>query len=341
MASWSRWLPAAFMLALSTAAPAAAPAIAHVAGPGYHLYRSGPLGDVGSAPPRPGLLMMGGGDYFPAAFQWLFERAGHGRVVVLRASGGADLQALFLRDLGGIAAVDTIVFLSGEAAHDPAVLAVVRAADAIFIAGGDQSNYVNFWRGTPIEDALHAHVAAGRPLGGTSAGLAIQGAWSYGALDGGSLLSTDALADPMGPASTLVGDFLALPPLAHVITDSHFMPRERLGRLISWVVRLRATGADPDLFGIGIDEATALAVEGDGSARVLSATGGQAWVVRPRQAPSVLTAGRPLSVSDVEVLGLGTESRLQLPEGRVSAAQERWTAEVVAGVLRIDRGDGR
>jgi cyanophycinase-like exopeptidase len=92
------------------------------------------------------------------------------------------------------------------------------------------------------------------------------------------------------------------------------------------------------LIGLGIDEATAVAVEGDGSARVLTAVGGKAWVVRPRSAPAVLEAGRPLTADDVEVLGLGTGSRLQLPAGEVIDPEARWSADVHEGKLSIDRG---
>ena len=91
-----------------------------------------------------------------------------------------------------------------------AVLEIVRKADGIFIAGGDQANYVRYWKGTPLNEALNQHVRDGKPLGGTSAGLAIMGAYSYGAMDGGSLTSADALKDPLGPAVTLVDDFLQL-----------------------------------------------------------------------------------------------------------------------------------
>ncbi len=44
----------------------------------------------------------------------------------------------------------------------------------MFIAGGDQANYVRGWKGTPVEDAINANVAAGKPIGGTSAGLAVK-----------------------------------------------------------------------------------------------------------------------------------------------------------------------
>ena len=145
----------------------------------------------------------------------------------------------------------------------------MRHADGIFIAGGDQANYVRFWKDTPVARLLEQHVSAGKPLGGTSAGLAILGSeTAYGAMDGGSLELAQALADPAGPAVTIVHDFLHLPFLSHVITDSHFTARNRLGRLIAFVARIHST-TDPDAVGLGIDEGSALAIDPEGIGRAL------------------------------------------------------------------------
>ncbi|MCC3289287.1 Type 1 glutamine amidotransferase-like domain-containing protein, partial [Bacillus cereus] len=84
-----------------------------------------------------------------------------------RASGGDELQERLYRDIGGVSTVQTLVFDSRRAADGPNVLQVVAAADAIFIAGGDQSRYIRFWKGTALNDALNAHVRAGRPIAGT------------------------------------------------------------------------------------------------------------------------------------------------------------------------------
>ena len=51
----------------------------------------------------------------------------------------------------------------------------------MFIAGGDQANYINFWMGTPVQSALNDAIARGVPIGGTSAGLAVLGEWAYSA----------------------------------------------------------------------------------------------------------------------------------------------------------------
>jgi len=120
-------------------------------------------------------------------------------------------------------------------------------------------------------------------LGGTSAGLAMLGEYLYGAMDGGSIRSPEALADPLGAAVTIEGDFLHLERLHGVVTDSHFRERERLGRLFAFIAKAEHMAGEPRraLLGLGIDESAALAVETDGSSRVYATDPeGAAWVVR-------------------------------------------------------------
>src|SRR3546814_15428319 len=91
-------------------------------------------------------MLMGGGEWPHKAFAWLAAKGGHGHFVILRASGDDDLQKELYGDVGGVASVQTLVFHSRTAASDPAVLEILRHADGIFIAGGDQANYVRFWK---------------------------------------------------------------------------------------------------------------------------------------------------------------------------------------------------
>jgi beta-aspartyl-peptidase (threonine type) len=195
MAGGNRWKLAAVLLACALALPAQA------ADYGRYL-----LGDPAAKTPgrvQAGLLLMGGGDRNFDALRWFMQRAGNGHIVVLRASQAGEIGEEFYNEVGGIASVETFVFKDREAATDRAILRSLRRADGIFIAGGDQSRYVRWWRGTPVAEALDAHVRAGKPLGGTSAGLAMLGEYLYGAMDGGSQSSPRALADPLGPENTI------------------------------------------------------------------------------------------------------------------------------------------
>src|SRR6185312_13451648 len=303
-----RWLWLACCLLLAGFGPGS---VATPSGAGYDYYRIGKLDAARPGTTEPALLLMGGGDWPPAAFAWFAARGGHGHFVVLRASGADELQKELYEDIGGVASVQTLVFHDRAAASDPRVLEIVRSADGIFIAGGDQANYVRFWKGTPLNALLDRHVAQGRPIGGTSAGLAILGRFAYGALDGGSITSEEALANPLGKAVTLVDGFLHLPYLQHIITDTHFDARGRLGRLIAFVARLRHEG-HPDVVGLGVDQDAALCVDGDGQGRLFTLNNGFAWLVRPDGPPSRTEPGKPLDYRGIRVTGIGTQSRVDL-----------------------------
>ncbi len=324
------WLLCALAPMIATAATVAKPA-------GYDYYRIGDLATPRPAAVEPAMLLEGGGDWPRKAFTWLAAKAGHGHFVILRASGADELQKELYEDIGGVASVQTLVFHDRAAASDPKVLEIVRKADGIFIAGGDQSNYVRYWKGTPLNELLDRHVAAGKPIGGTSAGLAILGSYAYGALDGGSLDSATALHDPLGAGVTLVDGFLHLPYLQQVITDTHFGKRQRLGRLIAFVARLRHEG-HAQAIGLGVDEDAALGVDGDGRARLYTVHGGYAWLVRPAGPPPQLAAGLPLDYPDVRVTGIGTQSTLDLRDFSVRQPAFVAVADVRDGQLKL-RGE--
>src|SRR5690606_21716847 len=242
-------------------------------------------------------------------------KAGNGHVVVLRASMGGEIGEEFHDEVGDVASVETFVFHDRESASDPAILASLAKADGIFIAGGDQSRYVRRWRGTPVAEAIDAHLRAGKPLGGTSAGLAILGEFVYGAMDGGSLRSPAALADPLGEATTIETGFLHVDALRGVVTDTHFRERGRLGRLLAFVAKSEAMSGGRAVIGLGVDEDAALAVEADGAARVYAtAPGAGATVVRGPLATQ--EDGEPMRLARVDVVGVGVDSVLHLPSGR-------------------------
>jgi cyanophycinase len=294
--------------------------------------------------PRPAqpyftLALMGGGGSVDAAFSALARAAGHGHLVILRAVSddsydpddgnyGRSLRA----EWGPVASAETIVFHNRDASYDARVLAALAHADGIFLAGGDQANYIRYWKGTPVQRALNAHVRANRPLAGSSAGLAVLGHYSYTALDAGSLESKVALPDPFSSAVTLENDFLHLRFLENVITDSHFSQRSRLGRLIVFVARENAQRGRLGVRGVGIDEHSALLVDEHGVGRLAAGSAGSAWLVRAQQPPQVLRAGAPLSADGVQITRIGPDSELDLQKGRVARPADETTAVIVRGV---------
>ncbi len=322
---------------------------------GYEYYEIGNRAAPTPGKVEPGLMLMGGGEWAKQAFRWLADRSGNGHMVILRASGTDDAQREFYNDIGGVVSVQTLVFHDRAPASDPRVLDIVSKADGIFIAGGDQSNYVRYWKGTPLNEVINRHVRDGKPLGGTSAGLAIMGAYSYGAMDGKSLTSAAAMQDPLGPSVTLVDDFLKLPllPAHQVITDSHFGKRDRLGRLLTFVARISKEQSSSEIRGIGVDENTALCIDGDQVGRVFTDTDGKAWLVVPQALVDLggsprnyrrfmekrLRRGEALDFPGFIVTGVGSESRLLLPSFTVENPAFQSKADVIQGRLVVSQLD--
>jgi len=133
-----------------------------------------------------------------------------------------------------------LISLNESAAYDGWVESVVRSAAAVFLAGGDQWNYYSMWKATPLGAALASHVDMA-PIGGTSAGMAVLGRVINTAqwLADEPLVSRTALADPYVPLVSLGGELLRAPSLAHVVTDTHFRERDRMGRLVVFVTRMQ------------------------------------------------------------------------------------------------------
>jgi cyanophycinase len=293
-----------------------------------------------------GYALMGGGGSVDAAFGFLATNAGRGHIVILRAVSDdsydptdGDIGESFQKQWGGVTSAETIVFHNREASSDTRVIAALRGADGIFLAGGDQANYVHYWKGTPVGEALNAHVLANRPIGGSSAGLAILGGHSYTALDGGSMESRIAVADPFNSGVTLESDFLHCPLLEDIITDTHFSKRSRLGRLITFVARLRAESANPNTYGIGVDEKTALLVGPDGVGHVADGSAGSVWLVMPQQPAKVLVGGKPLSISNLRLVRLDGNGSIDVKtrsiehpaaEANISIARGKLTRKSIA-----------
>jgi cyanophycinase len=248
-----------------------------------------------------GIAMMGGGTDLDEAFRWLCGKANGGDFLILRAHGSADYNP-YVAGLCKANSVATLIITNRKAALKPNVAEIIGKAEAIFIAGGDQARYVNFWKGTPVEDAINAQIASGKPIGGTSAGLAILGQFAYGALqdksDDADLSSREVLSDPYSKRVTLVSDFLRIPILKNVLTDSHFATRDRMGRSLGFLARIVQDGWSETPREIAIDEKSALLVEADGRSKVIG--GGQGvFFLQITERPSVCKAGTPLTLHNV------------------------------------------
>ena len=90
-----------------------------------------------------GVVLMGGGTDTTEAFEWQIKHANKGDFVVLRTSGD-DAYNQWILDLSvGLGAklnsVTTILFRNKASSSDPAALAILNGAEAIFLAGNSFS----------------------------------------------------------------------------------------------------------------------------------------------------------------------------------------------------------
>ena len=247
--------------------------------------------DAAVTPLGPGLILMGGGPDVDEAFLWWRPKIAGGDVVVLRASGSNGYNDYLYTEIGGADSVETLVVDTRALAEDRWVAERVEQAEGIFIAGGDQAVYLSAWRGTALQAALTRAWNRGAVIGGTSAGCAILGDFIFSAARS-TIHSDEALADPFDPRLTLESEFLATSLIPGLITDTHFYARDRMGRLVAFVSRLRHDGESASPLGVGIDEATALVIDASGEAEVLGSD--YVYVLDGSRPPLVCEAGLPL-----------------------------------------------
>src|SRR4029077_6322863 len=134
--------------------------------------------------------------------------------------------------------VATLIIPNRTMASDPFVISTIQSAEALWIAGGDQSNYINYRNGTPVQDALNGLITQGVPIGGTSAGFNVLTPFIYSALASQGVTSSQALADPFTRYITLDRDFVNVPPVQGLHGDPHFVTRDRMGRDLAFLCRI-------------------------------------------------------------------------------------------------------
>jgi cyanophycinase len=281
-----------------------APRAGKAAGPGFQYWRQGNPQDLPTKT-QAGFALIGGGDDLDDAFSWLCERSGGGDFLVLRARG-TDAYNPYVHTLCHENSVATLLIPDRRTAFDEAVRTRIARASAIFISGGDQAKYVNYWVDTPVQQAVNDAIGRGVPVGGTSAGLAVQGEFMYSAQgdaeDGPDLSSALALQDPFLSRVTIVHNFLRIPALRDTITDTHFSARDRMGRLLVFMARILQDDEAKSIRAIAVDEHTAVLLEPDGRARIVGT--GSVYFLRASVKASVCRPGTPLTFHGVPVIKL-------------------------------------
>ena len=202
-------------------------------------------------PARGSLVIIGGAVRDPTIVERIIELAGgpDAPLVVIPTAGGAPHydqywkgQRLF-KDAG---ATDITVLHT----YDPKVadtdefVAPLRRARGVFFGGGRQWRLADAYLNTRTHTELLALLDRGGVISGSSAGASIMGSF---------LVRGDTKTN-----TVMMGDHVeGLSLLKNVGIDQHLLRRNRQFDL------LEVIEAHPELLGIGIDEDTAIVVEGD------------------------------------------------------------------------------
>lgn len=293
------------------------------------LLTGGPEGSA-QAPGAGRLVIVGGAlarDNAEVYGAIVGGRQGGGPICVL-PTAGADPAASMA------SAVTTLASHAGEGAvvgiplsledpgkaDDPAVAAEIGRCSGFFFTGGVQSRVLQVFlpggRATEAYRALMRRWREGAVVSGSSAGAAMMsavmissgssaGALQHGTVGGGETATREEEGEEGITLEEGMGFF------EEALLDQHFLARGRIGRLL---VAVLATDSVP--VGFGIDENTALVVEGS-QARVLGASG--VVVVDGRRAvKSAPTRGVGLRVA---LAGTGDAVDLETLEVRAGAGK--------------------
>ncbi|MEO6789245.1 MAG: cyanophycinase, partial [Chthoniobacteraceae bacterium] len=145
----------------------------------------------------------------------------------------------------------TVVHTRDRAVADSAeFVEPLTKANAVWIDGGRQWRLADAYNGTRTLKEIQGVLARGGVVGGSSAGATIQGSYMVrGAPEGNTIMMAKGHEEGFGL-------------VRNCAIDQHVIARQRLDDMLPVIA------AHPELLGFGIDEGTALIVEGD-RARVI------------------------------------------------------------------------
>jgi cyanophycinase len=208
--------------------------------------------------------------------------------------------------MNGVDSVETLVITRASDANTVAVETTVKNAEVVFFAGGDQCNYTTLFKGSRVETAVESVYARGGAIGGTSAGMAIQGQMIYDACTSSTgATSADILANPYHKSASFTYDFFAWRDMGTTLTDQHFVTRDRMGRLLGFLARQIKDGRAPSALGVAADEVTSIVVNRAGLATVMGS--GTAYFVLADHFPGAtngserVQSGQPLTYTGFKV----------------------------------------
>ena len=202
-------------------------------------------------PRRGALVIVGGAMRDPAIVERFIDLAGgnDAPIVVIPTAGGGDSYDQYYRGLrafknAGATNLTVLHTKDPEVANSEEFVQVIREARGIWFSGGRQWRLADAYLNTKTHEALWDLLDRGGVIGGSSAGATIQGSYLARGDTGGN--------------TVMMGDHeVGLGFLKNTAIDQHLLRRNRHFDLIGVIE------AHPELLGIGIDENTAIVVQGD------------------------------------------------------------------------------
>jgi cyanophycinase len=199
--------------------------------------------------PKGTLVIVGGGG-MPADISKRFFEAGggaDGHFIVLPIAVPdpirPDQQAGFLKRLGA-KNITEIPYREQKDLEASAVMDSLKKATGIWFGGGRQWNFVDAYEGTKLPELFRDVLNRGGVIGGSSAGATIQGDYLIrGAPAGPNIMMCEGYERALGF-------------LPGVGIDQHFSARNRFADMTAFMAKY------PQYLGIGLDEGTAIVVQG-------------------------------------------------------------------------------
>ncbi|HZZ00844.1 MAG TPA: cyanophycinase [Candidatus Baltobacteraceae bacterium] len=283
----------------------------------YQFYPPVGSGTPSNVTPQgPGIIMGGGGTDVDAGFVWMHDTiagspAGNGGDIVILRSTGTNAYDSYIYGLAKFNSVRTLLLPTCTPASILQQAAtIVNQSEGVFFAGGNQADYISSWTGTPLATAVQNLYNRGGVVGGTSAGDNVLPQYIFDAIAerNKNVYTADAVANPYEATISFSYDFLNLPILQNVMTDPHFVTRDRFGRFAAFLARQFADGKDTGsvIHGVGIDEKTDVVVDKNGvGTLLLQGTGGSAYFLSAGPAQTIAQS-TPLVYDNIQVTRLGT-----------------------------------
>lgn len=205
--------------------------------------------DIG--PENGALVIVGGAMQDPAILERFMELAGgpEAPVVIIPTAGGADHYDQSWRGMrpferAGFKNLTLVHTYDRSQADSEEFVRPIKKARAVFFTGGRQWRLADAYLNTLVHKELRALLERGGVIGGSSAGATIQGSY---------LVRGDTKTNTI-----MIGDHTeGMGFIKNTGVDQHLLKRNRQFDL------LEVVNANPDLLGIGIDEDTAIVVQGD------------------------------------------------------------------------------